>query len=222
MPHWRIIQTFSGGAGNDVLNGGLGNDTLDGGTGVDAVVYGGTVAVRVNLVSGIAVGGQGTDTLMNISQVVTGGGNDVLVGDNSGNTLSGGDGNDTISGWGGADRIVGGAGTDLMQGGAGDDITDLFVFAELTHSGIGGARDVIEDFVSGIDRIDLGAIDTSPGASGDQDFVFGGTTAKAYGVWYVTTTGGIVIRADINGNTTADMEILLKDVTSVTGADFVL
>lgn len=95
------------------------------------------------------------------------------------------------------------------------------MFSAVTDSGIGAARDTVEDFVSGIDDIDLRAIDPNA-AAGDQAFGFSGTAAKAYSVWYVGTADGIVVRADTNGDTTANLEILLKGVTSVTANDFLL
>lgn len=133
-----------------------------------------------------------------------------------------GAGNDTISGWGGADFIAGGAGTDLLRGGPGDNAADTFLFNALTDSAVGTARDIIEDFVSGIDNLDLAAIDANAAVAGDQSFLFGGTTAKANAIWYAATADGILVRADVNGNTGADFEVLLRGVTSVTGNDFVL
>ncbi|MFD1882096.1 hypothetical protein [Paracoccus pacificus] len=211
-----------GGAGNDTLNGGLGNDTIDGSTGADTIVFDDAAWVGVDLVNGVATGGQGGDTLRNITHIQTGSGNDNLIGNNSGNNLNAGAGNDTISGWGGADRIIGGAGTDLMRGGAGDAVTDTFVFGAVTDSATGTAKDVVEDFVSGIDSIDLNPIDANTTAAGNQAFLFNGTTARAYAVWYVGTADGIVVRADVDGNITADFEVLLKNITNVTAADFIL
>lgn len=124
--------------------------------------------------------------------------------------IDGGTGNDTVV-YGGTGNV----GVNLVNGvssGAQGTVAD---------SGLGAARDTIEDFVSGIDDIDLRSIDPNA-AAGDQAFLFSGTTPKAYSVWYVGTADGIVVRADINGNTTADMEILLKGVNSVTANDFLL
>jgi Ca2+-binding RTX toxin-like protein len=66
-----------------------------------------------------------------------------LIGNDSDNYLLGGAGNDTLNGKGGGDVLFG-------EGGA-----DLFVF----EAGTGG--DVIGDFVSGEDRIDLSALGLS-------------------------------------------------------------
>ncbi|WP_143809846.1 calcium-binding protein [Paracoccus yeei] len=215
-------NVLSGGGGDDTLIGGAGNDTLNGGAGLNTVIYTGAAAVAVNLLNGTASGGQGSDTLTNIGVVLTGAGNDALVGDSSANALNGGAGNDTISGGGGADFIAGEAGTDLMRGGAGDGLRDTFVFYAHTDSAVGAARDIIENFVSGIDRLDLADIDANAAVAGAQGFLFSGTTARANAVWYAATADGIVVRADINGNTGADFEVLLRGVTSLTGNDFLL
>ena len=130
-------DTLVGGAGADWLIGGAGNDRLDGGAGPDAVVYQGAVGVAVNLATGIATGGQGTDTLIAIEHVYGGAGNDTLTGNAAWNTLNGGAGNDRLYGGVGNDRLVGGLGA------------DRFVF------GRAEGADVIGDFQDGIDRIVL-------------------------------------------------------------------
>lgn len=214
-------NVLSGGLGNDTLTGGLGNDTLDGGGDGDWVVFNGAGAVAVNLVNETA-SGEGTDVVRNIEHIQTGGGDDILVGNDIANVLIGQAGNDTLSGWGGADRLVGGAGTDLLRGGPGDNAADIFVFNALADSTVGAGRDTVQDFVSGIDIFDVQGIDANANAAGDQSFLFGGATAKAYAVWYVATSGGILVRGDVNGNTTADFEIFVEGVSSVTGNDFLL
>lgn len=84
-----------------------------------------------------------------------GGGNDLISGYDGTDFLYGEDGNDTLSGDGGNDYIVGGAGNDLLNGKTGDDKlfgesgADIFVF----ESGTG--KDLIRDFQTGIDKIDL-------------------------------------------------------------------
>ena len=94
-----------------------------------------------------------------------------------GNALS-----NSITGNGANNLIRGGANVDTMTGGAG---VDTFTWAD-GDTGVGaGNRDIITDFVSGVDKIDLSAIDaityasTSPiQTAGDQAFgVFPGTGA---------------------------------------------
>ncbi|HTV67651.1 MAG TPA: FG-GAP-like repeat-containing protein, partial [Rhizobiaceae bacterium] len=93
--------------------------------------------------------------------------NDRLTGTAAADRINGLAGNDTINGGGGNDTITGGIGVDVMTGGAG---ADTFVFLSFRDSapnqpgvvGNGGfvadqglgKRDIITDFVSGVDRID--------------------------------------------------------------------
>jgi len=118
--------------GNDMLDGGTGNDTLNGGSGSDTASYAhATSGVTVNL--GITTaqaidGGQGSDRLISIENLIGSAYGDTLSG-NSGNNvmnLTAG-GNDTANGGGGndifnlgaaltaADRIDGGTGTDTLN-----------------------------------------------------------------------------------------------------------
>lgn len=104
-----------GNDGNDTINGfgdidlidpGLGNDIVDGGDtpgsgfDLDIVYFTGTPGVVVNLQTGTATGGQGTDDLANLEAVVGSDGNDDITGDNGSNILFGGLGDDTIDGGG--------------------------------------------------------------------------------------------------------------------------
>ena len=89
-------------------------------------------------------------------------GDDELSGDNGNDTIDGGAGDDLIDGGAGNDKLLGGAGDDTIQGGLGkDDMTggagaDTFVFANAQDSGVLKAnRDIIRDFKSGEDKIDL-------------------------------------------------------------------
>jgi Ca2+-binding RTX toxin-like protein len=59
-----------------------------------------------------ASGAQGTDFLVGIENIRTGGGHDLLIGDDGANRLEGGAGDDILQGLLGADVLDGGAGTD--------------------------------------------------------------------------------------------------------------
>jgi Ca2+-binding RTX toxin-like protein len=64
-------DTLNGLAGNDTLSGGLGNDTLDGGADTDTASYAGaTGAVTAFLWSNQATGADGTDSLLNIENLI--------------------------------------------------------------------------------------------------------------------------------------------------------
>jgi Ca2+-binding RTX toxin-like protein len=67
--------------------------------------------------------------------------NDLILGDGAANWLTGGAGDDTLSGGAGNDTLVGGAGADTFQ------------------FGFGSGVDVIRDFQSGLDRIEVAATD---------------------------------------------------------------
>ncbi|MBC2732440.1 S8 family serine peptidase [Thiobacillus sp.] len=123
-------NTLYGNDGDDILDGGAGNDVLNGGNGSDTASYTNTTAaVTVNLQTGQATGGAGSDTLTLIENVTGGRGNDSIVGDASANVLDG---------WGGDDTLQGGAGDDFYLV---DSISDV----------------VIESFDQGIDTVKTSA-----------------------------------------------------------------
>jgi Ca2+-binding RTX toxin-like protein len=125
--------------GNDLLDGRGGDDTLDGGEGTNDIASytNAETGIIVDLTLGIATDGEGgTDTLLNIEEVVGGDFNDEIT---SGNDtvnyfLKGGAGNDVMTnispdllyftqldGGDGDDHLVGVVGNTVMWPGAGDD-----------------------------------------------------------------------------------------------------
>jgi hypothetical protein len=125
----QAAMRFVGGAGQDVLVGGRGDDSfyqdvadggdsIDGGPGFDGVIY--DAATRVDLRAGRA-GGPAGDLLESIESASTGGGDDVLIGNNRPNHLFAGLGENRLEGHGGADQIYVGA-HDTVLAGAGNDI----------------------------------------------------------------------------------------------------
>jgi Ca2+-binding RTX toxin-like protein len=138
----------------------------------------------------------------------------------------GGAGNDILKGDAGLDILLGGAGFDRLYGGADKDVFD---YNAITESAVGGTRDKIFDFVSGVDKINLASIDANAATLTNNAFTFTGTTATANSVWYVvadadgdTVADDIIVRGDVNGNTTADFEIGLLNIASISGTSFVL
>ncbi|MDN3713084.1 M10 family metallopeptidase C-terminal domain-containing protein [Paracoccus cavernae] len=150
-----------------------------------------------------------------------GDGNDLVYGQTGNDTLYGNAGNDTLNRGAGSDRLIGGAGRDVLWGGN-DASRDTFVFSALIHSKVGAQRDVIQDFQHGVDVIELTTLDSNVSVAGNQNFLFGGATAIANGVWYGSANGGVIVRGDINGDKVADFEIFVANVTSVTATDFLL
>lgn len=201
-----------GGNGADMLVGGDGNDTLHGedGSGEADRLYGNLgndtfyVDNRYDLV--FEQPGEGTDTVYanivgegyylyaNIENLTLQGttpygvGNEldnVLTGSASANWLLGGAGNDRINGMGGNDVLFG-------EGG-----NDIFIF----QPGTGG--DVIGDFTSGQDKIDISA--------------YGLTFAQVQGLYYQDGTTGAIRM------TNGDL-IVLHNITmsQLTASDFIL
>lgn len=185
-------DTLLGGTGNDQLFGQGGNDTfvgdagddsLTGGAGVDVYDASGSVlGLSVILPSGFAVGAEiGFDTISSIEHVITGTGNDFVLGGDgddridlgSGNdNASGGDGIDIIAGEGGNDSLQGGAGNDILKGGAGADFILGQDGADILDGGAG------EDSVSG----GLGSdVIVEQDGSGDDTYI-GGTDSGGVNV----------------------------------------
>ncbi|WGM46021.1 Mannuronan C5-epimerase AlgE2 [Brevundimonas sp. NIBR10] len=102
---------------------------------------------------GFQVGGAGNDTLTgqpNENDQLYGlTGNDVLVGNSGDDYLDGGDGDDVLTGGLGADVLFGGAGA------------DRFVYLSGSDSGLNRNYDMLADFETGIDTIDLRALSVS-------------------------------------------------------------
>ena len=75
--------------------GGAGNDSLDGGAGNDTASYSlAPSAVTVDLDAGTATGGDGSDSLVAIENVIGSADDDTLTGDGGDNSLTGLAGND--------------------------------------------------------------------------------------------------------------------------------
>jgi Ca2+-binding RTX toxin-like protein len=108
---------LEGGTEGDELLGGPGNDQLVGGTGRDTANYSDGPGVRVDLVSGQAASGQGTDQVTGIEDVVGSDADDVLKGTADPNRLAGGGATDLLLGQGGPDHLLGGRGGDYLNGG---------------------------------------------------------------------------------------------------------
>ncbi len=114
---------LSAGDGKDHFFGSGGGDTFDGGAGKDWIDYrSSTVAVNVNLVTGVGTGGLAAgDKYSNIENIRGSAGDDTLIGDDNANVIYGGKGSDRIGGGGGNDMIYTAGGYDSVDGGAGID-----------------------------------------------------------------------------------------------------
>jgi serralysin len=147
---------INGRGGHDYIVGGVGFDTLIGGDGYDSVSYYSSVAgvhVDLNLTGAQASTGDASGDVLSGFEGIDGSntGNDILIGDGSGNW---------INGRGGDDYILGGAGADTMIGGEGYDIVSYYssVARVLVDLSLAGAQastgDASGDILSGFEGID--------------------------------------------------------------------
>ena len=185
-----------GGAGGDEITGDNGRDRFFGGSGGD-MLY----------------GGNGADKLYG------GGKADQLYGGAKADKLYGGTGGDKLYCGNGTDKIDGGAGRDVMTGGAG---ADKFIFDDKDSSTANRKRDVITDFSTGADNIDLRLMDANTDSNSDDAFAFSGTRAAGNSVWYEVDGSNVVVFGDQNGDRIADFEIKLLDVSGLSAGDFLL
>jgi len=196
-------DTLKGNAGSNIIEGGPGDDTIDGAGGSDTASY-------AHATAGVTVSLAATSR-----QNTTGAGLDLLT--NMENLL-GSPFDDRLTGNSGANAIEGGAGKDIVTGGAG---ADTFVFARIADTAVGANRDVIMDFQSGVDRIDLWRIDANINVAGDQAFTFIGASSFSGVPGQLRFANGI-LSGDVDGNRVADFEIGLPGVAALNPAkDFI-
>ena len=188
-----VNDDFNGTTGNNTITGSALNDTINGLAGNDTLN-----------------GGDGDDILNG------GTGNDTLNGGNGNDTLNGDDGDDTLNGGNGNDILVGGTGRDTMTGGAG---ADVFVLRTTAESGAGNTqRDSITDFQSGLDKIDLSAIDANTVQTGFQGFVW--VTGNFNAPGQLRFFNG-QLQGNVNANTGVDFAISIGGGRTVTQADII-
>lgn len=245
-------ERASGGSGDDFMEFAGGNDffiagnteeapsdgidDLDGGDGIDTYdARALSTAVTVRLHEQRAVGSEiGHDLVQFFENAFGGSGADTLVGDGGRNVLRGFAGTDNINGLEGNDRILGGNGADIITGNTGRDAmtggadADIFDFNSTADSTVGDAnRDIVTDFVTAVDDIDLLTIDANTGLGGNQAFVFIGAAAfgAVAGQLRFTNFAGTqytVVEGDVNGDSVADFQIGLLGSIALAAGDFIL
>lgn len=152
-----------------------------------------------------------------------------LTGTSRADALTGGDGDDTLYGLGGSDQLDGGAGNDVLVGGArADTLTggagaDRFVWTAANES-TPSARDRIQDFQTGVDKLDLSGIDANANTAGDDAFRFisGAFTRSAGELRGFYSSGRLYLEGDVNGDGAADFSITLMNSPSLAAADLIL
>ncbi|CAN1527024.1 RTX calcium-binding nonapeptide repeat [Burkholderiaceae bacterium] len=176
-----VWEVFAGNAGDDVIDGGLITDTMNLRNSNRVDYSNVSSAVTVNLALGVATGGGGNDTLLNINQVLGSSASDVLIGSDGtiAEMFAGNKGNDTIDGAGGFDVLryteaAGAVNVNLVYGTASDGYGTVDTFTNIegvrgskyddvltggnTANGV-GSTDGLELFMgnAGNDTIDGGA-----------------------------------------------------------------
>lgn len=114
-------------------------------------------------------------------------------------------GADTITGDDGNDVIYGGSGKDILTGGAG---ADRFVFGRDDSKAGGSVRDLITDFTTGVDKLDLTALHIT-------DYVTQ--------ISFKSVGSGVIVYADTNGNgfDYSDFAVQLTSVAALQASDFI-
>jgi hypothetical protein len=137
-------------------------------------------------------------------------------------------GNDVLNAGAGGDTLIGGAGNDALVGGAAADIltggadSDTFAYNAVGDSSP-TAADTITDFAHGTDIIDLSAIDANTLSSGNQTFAYFAQSVSVFpnGVSWFESNGNTIVQADVNGNATADLRIVLAGTNlGLSASDF--
>ncbi len=242
-------DTLVGGAGNDQIDGKAGADRLEGGTGDDTFyiddlgdvvierIGEGTDTARVSI-SGYTLAANVESLILTGKDDLAGNGNsinNILTGNAGANAIHGGVGNDQINGGAGADYLWGDDGDDVLVGGLdGDWLSgglgkDVFKFAAADSPP--SDPDVIADFLSGADIINLSAIDANANKSGNQAFSFIGSSAFSHIAGQLRYEqavdmdgqGYTLVQADMNGDGVTDFALHLHSFTSALKlSDFVL
>jgi Ca2+-binding RTX toxin-like protein len=209
-------NTLAGNSGNNILDGGAGKDTVD-----YSLATGSVTVSLATTVSQYVGGGQGSDTLRSIENLIGSSGYDSLTGNSAANLLEGGAANDTLSGGGGNDTLIGGAGADSLTGGTGNDVFDFNYVSDLSTSESPYSTDVITDFQRGSDHIDLAGIDANSDVAGNSAFTgFIGSSATFNAAGQLKFSGGVLY-----GNTDADSSpefaILVTGISTLSMSDIV-
>ncbi len=223
-------DTLKGGDGNDIMDGGAGVDSYAGGLGNDAYYVrnlgsNGRVEDTFSELAGQGIDGVNTSVTLNLNEARY---NNIENGYLSGTAainLGGSSVNNVLVGNSAANSIYGLGGRDIMQGGGG---ADKFVYLNVSDTGTtAAARDVIQDFTPGSDKIDLGAIDANGADAGDGMFSFQAASSAAFtGVagqlHFLTSGANTIVKGDINGDKIADFQIELTGLKALHVTDFVL
>ena len=219
-----VAGRILGGAGNDRFVVGLSNEYIDGGEGIDTLDLSGlNQKMTVNLTTASLNSGSGVkgDTYLGIENITGTSYRDALTGDGEANRLAGGGAFDVLVGNGGNDTLAGGSGADTVTGGAGADVFLFETYADRT--------DVITDFVSGVDMLQINAaaygFGTATGAISAAAFASGTTGLPQDGsdrFVYNTTNGTLWFDRDGTGKVATVLLADFADGTVFLASDILL
>ncbi|WP_422040368.1 M10 family metallopeptidase C-terminal domain-containing protein [Roseibium sp.] len=176
------------------------------------------------LAAALPPGNAGTDLVQaSISYTLTSGVENLTLTGSSAIDGTGNELDNILLGNSGANVLSGKAGADTMTGGGS---TDTFAFADGDSGTAVDDRDLITDFVSGTDLLDLTAMDAEDGTSGNQAFRFLGTAALdgdagALRFAYDAVRNITTLEGDTDGDGTADFAIDLSGNITLSESDFV-
>ncbi len=227
-------DTLDAGLGDDFVYASLGADMIEGGDGYDILSFA-NMSSRIIFDlnnSALNFGEAADDTATGFEEFHGSDFIDQLRGDSGDNALFGGAstdrlygraGDDILNGEAGFDAIFGNLGADVMTGGD-DTQRDRFIYFKLVESGVGaGNRDVITDFTSGEDRIEISRFDADTTQGFKQRFTFvadAGLSGVAGELTYVHEGSNTIVQADVNGDGLADFEIELTGLMDLVLEDF--
>lgn len=199
-------DTLIGGTGDDTLTGGAGADVLIGGDGYDTASYAASLAMNVNLATGVGLGGDAEgDHLSGIEHVYGSRLDDTLTAGSLGSTLDGNAGNDVLTG---------GAGNDTLNGGRGDDI---FMVGQGGIDHIDGGAGVgidTENFSQSASAI-WALLDSADSSAGPRWTLPADANATGY-AW--TTSDDSLWEANYSGHFQGIVQSI--DVENITGSAF--
>ncbi|MEO6299512.1 MAG: M10 family metallopeptidase C-terminal domain-containing protein [Paracoccaceae bacterium] len=137
---------------------------------------------------------------------------DAFNGNNGADFLFGGAGSDRLFGSSGKDQLTGGTGQDFLTGGSG---ADLFIYNSTAEAGDTDHADVILDFKSHDDHLDLHSFMGGGHFVGSAAFTADGGSQVSYNA----ATG--ILTGDVNGDGKADFTITMANHVHLVAADFI-
>jgi len=186
-------------------------------------ITGGSTTSALTTVDASGVNGAVSNTATMISTagftLKTGGGADSISGGAFADTLNGGAGNDTLTG---------GAGVDSLTGGTGADTFTYTANSANSVQSRSSAPDVITDFVSGTDKLNITNITAGPVAflGNFTSLTAAHTAATADGraglAFFVTSESNLYVEASAGTLGVNDTVVNLSGVTALTAADLLL